>query len=296
VPDRADRLDLAALDRPLRSTRVGTRGELQHVLREHIEADLDRRRDPARSADMAVFQALLSCVVGLPRLPAVARLDPRSRIEDLDGWWFGFFSFYASGPPPDRLEQLLALSRAGIVEFLGADLVVRADEEQGRFVASSATVPGEVAADALVEARLPRPSVARTTDRLLRDLHRRGEATERVLRDASGDLHPTGRLSVSAEGLHLVDGQRRAHPRRLAVGVHTSRPAAGAFARPGTNAPSFRQNDEVARHALDLLGRLASTAGADRSLRSASAASGSATAGAGPTAAGSEVVGARATA
>jgi len=59
--------------------------------------------------------------------------------------------------------QLLALSRAGIVEFLGAGLVVRADGTRGRFVASTETVGGEVVADALIEARLPRPADARAT-------------------------------------------------------------------------------------------------------------------------------------
>jgi len=44
-----------------------------------------------------------------------------------------------------------------------------------------------------------------------------------------------------------------AHPRRFAVGTFTNRPAAGAFARPRTNAPAFRQNDAVARALLQAL-------------------------------------------
>ena len=67
-------------------------------------------------------------------------------IDDFFGWFMGFFSFYASGPPPDRLEQLLALEKAGVVSFLGAGLQVNADPVRGAFVARSATVPGEVVA------------------------------------------------------------------------------------------------------------------------------------------------------
>ena len=40
-------------------------------------------------------------------------MDPRSLVRDFYGWFMGFFSFWASGPPPDRLEQLLALEEAG---------------------------------------------------------------------------------------------------------------------------------------------------------------------------------------
>jgi hypothetical protein len=66
----------------------------------------------------------------------------------------------------------------------------------------------------------------------------------------------------------VLDQVGRAHPRRFALGIHTSRPAAGAFARPGRNAPSFRQNDVVARVVLRRLGDLALIAG--RSQRSLS--------------------------
>ncbi|MBV9952199.1 MAG: adenylate cyclase, partial [Acidimicrobiia bacterium] len=257
VPDPEDRFDLAALDRPLRLVPRMDRAAFQQVVRAHVEADLTRRRDPARSQDMAVFLALLTSVVTLPTLAALARLSPRSRLTDMDDWWFGFFSFYASGPPPERLEQLLALSRAGVVEFLGADLVVTPDEQRGRFVATSSSVSGEVLADVLVEARLPRPALGRTADRLLGDLVVFGEATEHVLTDVDGHGHPTGRLAVTDDGLHLVHTDGTFHARRIAVGVHTSRPAAGAFARPRTNAPSFRQNDAVARHVLDLLADVA---------------------------------------
>lgn len=60
----------------------------------------------------------------------------------------GFFSYLAFGPPGPRLRQLLALSRVGVVRFVGADMAVRA--EGGVFRASSATVPG-----VSVEARAP---------------------------------------------------------------------------------------------------------------------------------------------
>ena len=87
-----------------------------------------RRSDPRYSADLGAFLALLS-VYG-----ELAGLMP------FDGWWHGYFSYLASGPPPDRLEELLALSRAGIVRFVGADMWVEAVD--GAFLAGSPTTPG----------------------------------------------------------------------------------------------------------------------------------------------------------
>ena len=40
------------------------------------------------------------------------------------------------------------------------------------------------------------------------------------------------------------------HPRRFAVGPHTSVKVAGAFTRPGMNAQSLRYNDAIARAVL----------------------------------------------
>ncbi|RPK66836.1 hypothetical protein EES43_04860 [Streptomyces sp. ADI96-02] len=242
VPDPADRLDLAALDRPLDGVRHPTAEALQEGLRDHITADLARRHDPGHSPDLAVFLGLLSSYAQLIRL------------GDIGGWWHGFFSYLASGPPGPRLQQLLALSRAGVVRFLGASLTVEADEERGVFRAHSATLPGEwTEARALVEARLPDPSLRHTASPLLRALHEGGAA-----------VTATGLLSVDPADSRVLDREGRPHPRRFALGPFTTARNSGAFTRPRTGGPAFRQNDDTARAALTFLrdlscrGRLAS--------------------------------------
>ncbi|MDH6520120.1 putative NAD(P)/FAD-binding protein YdhS [Streptomyces sp. SAI-135] len=238
VPDPRDRLDLARLDRPLRGVRFASHEEFQEGLREYVEAGLGRRHDPSHSADLAVFLGLLSVYGQLVRL------------GDIGGWWHGFFSYLASGPPGPRLRQLLALSRAGVVRFVGADMEVRA--EGGEFRASSPTVPGHVvAARALVEARLPEPTVRRALDPLLRGLHAEGAAES-----------PDGLLRVDRTDGRLLDRQGRPHPRRFALGPHTDGRTPGAFTRPRTGGPAFRQNDATARAALEFLATLAGRAAA----------------------------------
>ncbi|MFE6777257.1 FAD/NAD(P)-binding protein [Streptomyces sp. NPDC057702] len=234
VPDPADRLDLVRLDRPLAGVTFASPAALQEGLREYITADLIRRHDPAYSPDLAVFLGLLS-VYG-----QVAGLG------DIGPWWHGFFSYLASGPPGPRMRQLLALSRAGVLRFVGADMTVAADPARGTFVATSASVPGHtVEAATLVEARLPNPSVARSRDRLLRALHEEDPDGLRVT--------PGGLVAVRPEDARVLDRAGRPHPRRFAIGAPTDARVAAAFARPGTGAPAVRQNDAVARALLHLL-------------------------------------------
>ncbi|MFE1476351.1 FAD/NAD(P)-binding protein [Streptomyces cyaneofuscatus] len=242
VPDPADRLDLDALDRPLDGVTYESGEALQEGLRDYITADLTRRHDPDHSTDLAVFLGLLSAYAQLIRL------------GDIGNWWHGFFSYLASGPPGPRLEQLLALSRAGVVRFLGGSVTVEADEERGVFRASAATVPGEhIEARALVEARLPDPSLRHTASPLLRTLYEGGAA-----------VTDTGLLSVDPGDSRIVDREGRPHPRRFALGPFTTARNSGAFTRPRTGGPAFRQNDAAARAALTFLrdlscgGRIAS--------------------------------------
>ncbi|MFI8189073.1 FAD/NAD(P)-binding protein [Streptomyces sp. NPDC085946] len=233
VPDPADRLDLAALDRPLEGVRHASPEELQEALRGYVRADLDRRHDPRHSPDLAVFLALLSVYGQLVRL------------GDVGPWWHGFFSYLASGPPAPRLRQMLALSRAGVLRFVGADMTVRA--EDGVFRASSSTVPGaSVEARALVEARLPHATVQRSAGPLLRELHADGAAAT-----------PDGLLAVDPADGRVLDRSGRPHPRRFALGPHTDARGSGAFTRPRTGGPAFRQNDATARAALAFLRALA---------------------------------------
>ncbi|WP_406509257.1 FAD/NAD(P)-binding protein [Streptomyces sp. NBC_00212] len=235
VPDPADRLDLEALDHPLDGLRFTSYESLQDGLRSYIRADLTRRHDAGHSEDLAVFLGLLSVYGQL------------LRVGDVGSWWHGFFSFLASGPPGPRLRQLLALSDAGIVRFLGAGVTVEADEAKGVFRAGSASVPGQwIEAAALVEARLPEPSAERPGSPLLRALYEEGAGAA-----------DTGLLHVDPADGRVTGRDGRAHPRRFALGPFTVARASGAFTRPRTGGAAFGQNDATARAALTFLRDLA---------------------------------------
>src|SRR4051794_28946837 len=139
VPDAADRFDLAARDRPLTGARFDTAEDVQDAVRGLVRADLARSADPQHSTDAAVFTALLFCHGTIAGLVGAGRLTPRSEADDVAGWWMNLFSYLASGPPAPRLAELLALSEAGVVRFLGADSRFELDDAAGAFIARSAS-------------------------------------------------------------------------------------------------------------------------------------------------------------
>ncbi|WP_051423391.1 FAD/NAD(P)-binding protein [Arthrobacter sp. MA-N2] len=247
IPDPALRLDLEALDQPFSGCAFADHAAVQRSVVSYIERDLNLRTSPDHSETLALFSALLRVYMELGRLVPQERLNSRSQ-QAVHGWWHGFFSFVDSGPPPHRLHEILALHRAGLLQFLGPGMWVRPDEASGRFVAGSFQSPVVVDAPAYIEARLPSPSVARSANPALADLHDAGWGTEQLLLTSDGP-HSTGKLLVSSSHEVLApDGGRQVG--LFAVGPWTSGWGAGAFARPGTNAAPFRENDALARRLL----------------------------------------------
>ncbi|MDG4865106.1 adenylate cyclase, partial [Streptomyces sp. T-3] len=72
----------------------------------------------------------------------------------------------------------------------------------------------------------------------------------------------TGLLAVDPADGRVLHRDGRPHPRRFALGPHTDARGPGAFVRPRTNSPSFRQNDNTARAVLRFLRDLSCRAAA----------------------------------
>ena len=251
VPDPLDRIDFAALDRPLDGVRAASLDALQPLVRGRVAEDLRQHVDPRHTPHLGAFVAMLSVYAQVTPLVTEDALTARSKARDV-GWWQGLFNSIASGPPGFRVRQLLALSRAGFVRFLGPGMWTEVDAAQRCFRAGGSAVPGaSVTAAVMVDARLQEPSVTRTSDPLLAGLLRRGAVSEEVLVDDDGTLlRNTGTIRVRPADGAVLDAAGRAHPRRFAIGPHTNVRVAGAFTRPGTNAQSLRYNDAVARALL----------------------------------------------
>ncbi|MGF0171949.1 FAD/NAD(P)-binding protein [Streptomyces sp. Marseille-Q5077] len=169
-----------------------------------------------------------------------------SRRDHLDRWYTPLNAFLSIGPPRRRVEELVALMEAGVVEVLGPRLEVR--EEQGAWVAHSPEVPGSaVRVTTLVEARLPEPDLRRSADELLARLLKTGQCRPHTV-----DGYATGGLDVTRRPYRLIDRQGLVHERRFAFGVPTEGVhwVTAAGARPGVDSVTLSDADAVARAVL----------------------------------------------
>ncbi|TKV60844.1 FAD/NAD(P)-binding protein [Nakamurella flava] len=251
VPAAADHFDLPRIDRPFAGHRFADAHAVDRAVADHVAEDLRRRADPSFSPDAAVFDALLAVFGALAGALRSGSIGPADRVRWVENRFHGLFSFLASGPPPRRLVELLALQEAGLVHFLGPDITVQL--RGGRFVASSPAAPGTVTTRALVDARLTRPDVLAATDPIIRGLLATGQLAAEDIVDDDGVALGGGQLLADASGRAIrADGS--VHLRRFLLGPSVSGSAGSAgFARPGFNGPGFRQNDAVARDLLELL-------------------------------------------
>jgi uncharacterized NAD(P)/FAD-binding protein YdhS len=182
-------------------------------------------------------------------------LDGISHRDELEGWYTPLNAFLSIGPPPQRIEEMVALIEAGLLELTGPDTRFRIDTRDRSFVADSETVPGPtVRAKVLIEARLPEPDLRRTTDPLLRHLLNTEACTTYRIHSASGEEYETGGLAVTARPYRVVDVRGRVHPRRFAFGVPTESVhwVTAAGIRPGVDSVTIADADAIARAVLAL--------------------------------------------
>ncbi|MFF4831504.1 FAD/NAD(P)-binding protein [Streptomyces sp. NPDC001315] len=173
-----------------------------------------------------------------------------SRRDHLDRWYTPLNAFLSIGPPRRRVEELVALLEAGVIEVLGPRLQVRC--EDGAWVAHSPDVPGSaVRVTTLIEARLPEPDLRRTSDDLLTQLLKTGRCRPHTV-----DGYETGGLDVTQRPYHLIDREGRPHARRFAFGVPTEGVhwVTAAGARPGVDSVTLSDADAIARAALRAAG------------------------------------------
>ena len=196
VPDPVDRIDFAALDRPLDGLHADRLEALQPLVRARIAEDLRQHVDDRHTPHLGAFVAMLSVYAEVTRLAGVGRAVrplPRRRPALVAGLLqrggqrpARVPGARAAGPVPGRLHRLPRRRHVGGGGWRP-------------FRAGSATLAGAppVTTRALVDARLPDPSAARSTDRLLAGLLAGGEVTEEALVDDDGTvLRNTGLIRV----------------------------------------------------------------------------------------------------
>lgn len=272
----ADRWDWETIARPYRGRDFRDRADFRAWLLGHLASDVREAR--AGNVD-SPLKAALDVLRDLRNEIRLAvdhgRLEGNSYRDDLQGWYTPLNAYLSIGPPASRVEELIALIQAGVVEVIGPDIRLRAPSPDGghadggaapAFTVTSGLVPGPpVAATALIEARLPEPDLPRTADPLLRDLLESGQAACHRIEGACGTQYETTGLAVTERPYRLIDGAGRPHPRRFAYGVPTETVhwVTAAGIRPGVNSVTLGDADAIARAVLALSAAEGSAASSD---------------------------------
>ncbi|MFF4604899.1 FAD/NAD(P)-binding protein [Streptomyces sp. NPDC001339] len=244
------------IERPYGDRHFTDHSDFRGWLLDHLRQDIRRARggnvDNPHKAALDVLRDLRNEI----RLVVDhAGLDGDSHRDELDGWYTGLNAFLSIGPPVSRIEEMVALMEAGVLDVVGPGLAIGVDHREPAFVAESAAVPGAAfRASVLIEARLPDVDLRQTGAPLLRQMLDTGQCRTFHIPAACGRTYETGGLEVTQRPYHVVDGRGRAHPRVFAFGVPTESVhwVTAAGTRPGVNSVTLGDSDAIARAVLAL--------------------------------------------
>ncbi|MEU2265785.1 FAD/NAD(P)-binding protein [Streptomyces olindensis] len=253
---RGERWDWEWIERPYGSREFATQDSYREWLLEYVRQDVRAAREGNVSGPLKAALDVLRDLRNEVRLVVDhAGISGESYRDDLDGWYTPLNAFLSIGPPTQRIEEMSALIEAGVLDVLGPGLRVSTDPVRPAFVAWSARIPGHrVRVSALIEARLPPPSLRRTADPLLSHLLHTAQCRPYRIPGRGAEAYETDGLDVTDRPYRLIDAQGRAHPRRFAYGVPTEAVhwVTAAGIRPGVDSVTLGDADAIARAVLGL--------------------------------------------
>ncbi|WP_312182053.1 FAD/NAD(P)-binding protein [Arthrobacter sp.] len=246
------RTSLEALAQPLGRRPFTGAADVDSAILAYLEADA---AGSAKGEDDPLKMAIGALNAGRSVLKAVVAdggLSEESWLTELRGWFEPLVEGLASGPPPERIEQLAALTRAGLVHFVGPDPRFDVDEARSVFTASSPWSPEEHAATTLVEAMMPANRVSANLSPLLAGMLDRGMARPRVMMAADGTAVFTTGLDVSLPPYRPLDIKGEPQKDLYVLGLQLSSVqwgtaiAAEAGAPADAGARTLRDADDIA--------------------------------------------------
>ncbi|MBL1078319.1 FAD/NAD(P)-binding protein [Nocardia sp. 2] len=211
-------------------------------------------RGPDRDPGKALAAAVRDLRGVVRRIVSHGGVGGQSYRRDIELWFNGVNNMLASGPPNSRVAELIALQRAGAVEFVGPAAPARFDPDIGLFSVESAVVDGSRrTAPALIESYLPGADIRRAADPFLKDLLARGNCRAYRIPDAGGGYR-SGGIDVDPRTLRVIKANGRAHEQVYCFGppLEGVQWVTASGARPRVNSPLLTQSDQIARAILGL--------------------------------------------
>jgi hypothetical protein len=227
----------------------------RRFIRLYLDTDIrEARRGNVSSPVKSALDALRDIRNEIRYVVNNGGIEGESYRQDVMGWFNPLHAYLSLGPPWFRIEELVALIDVGLVTVAGPNFQVEPDLSSERFVGRS-SVPGDVSAGrVLIDARLPKPDLARTTNPVLVDLGRRRQATRFMLRTRSMRTYATSGVAVTGRPFNIIRECGAVHPRRYVFGI----PTEGANwvtetgIRPFVNSITAGDSDAIARSVLGL--------------------------------------------
>jgi hypothetical protein len=265
VPDAADRFDIPGFADPVaaylhRRTQDGAATPTVDELTAHIADRLTRDLHEATLGTDSAVKAGLQ-VIGSARKPAqVADQPGRFTLESRRGAYAELRrvgQMVGSGPPAFRTAELLCLVDAGYVRFLGGHPTVVIDPEAPAFLMSSeSTGDHAVAATALVDAWLHKPSARDSADPVTAALVRDARLRPFVFASAETSTEVVSKapeVDLASTRLVHVDGTVDPRIHMLGIPLQEVRADMTISPMPRTDPLMLQETDAAAVSALSVL-------------------------------------------
>jgi len=246
-------LDWTKLLEPAHGDLFASRVEFSAWIRGFLEDDLARSRAGAADPMKALAVAVRETRSVVREIVSFGGIDGASYERDVVRWYDGINNMLGSGPPAGRVEELLALARAGVVEFVGPGSGASFDPQRSAFFTESAAVAGSRRhATTLVECYLPSPDVRRSADPLLADLLRVGACRPYRMTSSGRRVLETGAVEVDPRSFRVVasDGTASADLYCFGPPLEGLEWLTASSARPGPEAPLMVQANRIATEIL----------------------------------------------
>ncbi|HXF02813.1 MAG TPA: hypothetical protein VN601_07470, partial [Arthrobacter sp.] len=251
-------LDVEGLAKPFSGRKFASAAEYQQAVLDYLDADAE---GSARGTDDPLKMAVGALNAGrslLKKIVADGGITEESWLAELRGWFEPLVEGLASGPPAQRIEQLAALARAGIVQFAGPEPVYQVDPDTGRFRVTSPWVDGaEYSAAYLVEAMMPANRVAHNRSPLLRRMFEDGLARPKLMIGPNGAPVTGSGLDVTQPPYRPLDRNGQPVENLYVIGLQLSSVqwgtsiAAEAGASGETGGRTLQDADRIAGAILD---------------------------------------------
>ncbi|MFC4563599.1 FAD/NAD(P)-binding protein [Nocardiopsis mangrovi] len=232
---------------------------------DYVDRELDTIHRPLEHPRNTVNRAMAVLRGHVGRLVLAGAIEGRSAVRDVEGRFGPLGLALASGPPPGRTAEVLALVDAGLLAFLGEDSAIDLDPgvpggpaggAGPAFIGRSAVRRPPIRARAFIETRMSKGKVSVTSDPLLRALLDSGRARLHARPNADGTRTPDASIDVTREGFHPIDAEGGADERIVVLGIPAEgvQPGSAIGATPGVPSPLLAGADAAAAHVLALRG------------------------------------------